>query len=113
MVASPLDGGGLPIPLGPVGGPARGLTTPSPPSVWKEQARASAGPIHGVRVVSTAATAAGTAWVVNGNGVVIYRRGGITAQVGTNTTDFIENWQGKGLLTRVCTQPLPLTTSMR
>lgn len=47
--------------------------------------------LHGVRVVSTPATAAGTAWVVNGAGVVIYRKGGITAEIGTNADDWITN----------------------
>lgn len=47
--------------------------------------------IHGVRVVSTPATAAGTAWVVNGAGVVISRKGGITAEIGTNADDFQTN----------------------
>jgi HK97 family phage major capsid protein len=47
--------------------------------------------LHGVRVVSTPATAAGTAWVVNGAGVVIYRKGGITAEIGTNGDDFQTN----------------------
>lgn len=53
----------------------------------------TAGPttIHGVRVVSTPATAAGTAWVVNGAGVVIYRRGGITAEIGTSSDGFVTN----------------------
>ncbi len=47
--------------------------------------------LHGVRVVSTSVTAAGTAWVINGNGVVIYRKGGITAEIGTNADDFQTN----------------------
>lgn len=47
--------------------------------------------IHGVRVLSTPATAASTAWVVNGAGVVIYRRGGITAEIGTSADDFMHN----------------------
>ena len=47
--------------------------------------------IHGVQVVSTPATAAGTAWVVNGAGVVIYRRGGITAEIGWNADDWGTN----------------------
>lgn len=53
----------------------------------------AAGPttIHGVRVVSTPATAAGTAWVVNGSGAVIYRKGGITAEIGTGSDGFVTN----------------------
>lgn len=47
--------------------------------------------IHGTRLVSTPATAAGTAWVVNGAGVVIYRRGGITAEIGWNADDWQTN----------------------
>ena len=52
-----------------------------------------AGPttIHGVPVVSSAATAAGTAWLVTGNGAVIYRRGGLQIETGTNGDDFINN----------------------
>jgi len=53
----------------------------------------TAGPptIHGVRVVSTPATAAGTAWVIGGPGVVIYRRGQITAEIGMNADDWTTN----------------------
>jgi HK97 family phage major capsid protein len=47
--------------------------------------------IHGVKVVSTPATPAGTAWVVNGAGVVVYRRGGITAEIGLTADDFQTN----------------------
>ena len=52
-----------------------------------------AGPttIHGVPVVSSAATAPGTAWLVTGNGAVIYRRGGLQVETGTNADDFIHN----------------------
>jgi hypothetical protein len=35
-----------------------------------------------VRVVSTPATPPGAAWVVSGNGVIIYRRGQLTAEIG-------------------------------
>jgi HK97 family phage major capsid protein len=53
----------------------------------------TAGPptIHGVKVVSTPATAAGTAWVVGGQGVIIYRRGQITAEIGMNADDWNTN----------------------
>ena len=53
----------------------------------------TAGPptIHGVQVISTPATAAGTAWVVGGQGVVIYRRGQITAEIGMNADDWNTN----------------------
>ena len=53
----------------------------------------TAGPptIHGVQVISTPATAAGTAWVVGGQGVVIYRRGQISAEIGMNADDFQTN----------------------
>lgn len=47
--------------------------------------------IHGVQVVSTPATGPGTAWVVNAAGVVIYRRGGITAEIGWNADDWQSN----------------------
>ena len=47
--------------------------------------------IHGVKVVSTPATPAGTAWVVGGPGVVIYRRGGITAEIGWTADDWSTN----------------------
>ena len=52
-----------------------------------------AGPptIHGVKVVSTPATAPGTAWVIGGQGVVIYRRGQITAEIGLTGDDFQSN----------------------
>lgn len=53
----------------------------------------TAGPptIHGVKVVSTPATPAGTAWVIGGPGVVIYRRGQITAEIGMNADDWNTN----------------------
>jgi HK97 family phage major capsid protein len=53
----------------------------------------TAGPttIHGVRLISTPATAAGTAWVVDAAGVVIYRRGPLTVEVGTNADDWAHN----------------------
>ncbi len=53
----------------------------------------TAGPatIHGVQVVSTPVTAPGTAWVVSGTGVVIYRRGQLTAEVGYNADDWNTN----------------------
>jgi HK97 family phage major capsid protein len=53
----------------------------------------TAGPptLHGVRVVATPATAAGTAWVVSGQGVIVYRRGPITAEIGMNSDDWNTN----------------------
>ena len=47
--------------------------------------------IHGVRVVSTPATQPGTAWVVGGPGVIVYRRGGITAEIGWTGDDWTTN----------------------
>ncbi len=47
--------------------------------------------IHGVPLVSSAVVAAGTAWLVTGSGVVIYRRGPITVDIGHNGTDWQEN----------------------
>jgi hypothetical protein len=53
----------------------------------------TAGPttIHGVQLISTPATPAGTAWVVSGTGVVIYRRGAISAEIGLNADDWQTN----------------------
>lgn len=53
----------------------------------------TAGPtaIHGVQVISTPATAPGTAWVVSGTGVVIYRRGQLTAEIGLDQDDWTTN----------------------
>jgi len=53
----------------------------------------TAGPtmIHGVQLISTPATPAGTAWVVSGTGVVIYRRGAVSAEIGTNMDDWQTN----------------------
>ncbi len=42
-------------------------------------------------LVSSAATAAGTAWLVSSPGVTIYRRGGISAEIGWDGTDFTSN----------------------
>jgi HK97 family phage major capsid protein len=47
--------------------------------------------VHGVNVVSTPATAAGTAWIVTGPGVIVYRRGGVMVNIGTNADDLIHN----------------------
>ena len=47
--------------------------------------------IHGVRLISSPATAAGTAWVVDGSGVQVYRRGGLSVEVGTNADDWAHN----------------------
>lgn len=53
----------------------------------------AAGPamLHGVRLISTAATAPDTAWVVNGAGVTIYRRGPVTFEVGHSDDDWQRN----------------------
>jgi len=52
-----------------------------------------AGPstVHGVQLVSSAATATGTGWVLTSPGVVVYRRGGISADIGWDGTDFASN----------------------
>ena len=47
--------------------------------------------IHGVQIISTPAVAAGTAWVVDPSGVIVYRRGGLTVEVGTNADDWTKN----------------------
>lgn len=53
----------------------------------------AAGPamLHGVPLISSAVTPAGTAWVVTGTGVTIYRRGPITVEIGTSDSDFMTN----------------------
>jgi len=47
--------------------------------------------IHGVRVISSPATPAGTAWVVDASSVLIYRRSNLTVEVGTNADDLVKN----------------------
>jgi HK97 family phage major capsid protein len=47
--------------------------------------------IHGVQVISTPATPPGTAWVASGTGVVIYRRGQISAEIGLDQDDWTTN----------------------
>lgn len=53
----------------------------------------TAGPptLHGLRLVSTTAVAAGTVWVVSGQAAVIYRRGPVTVEIGHDGTDFSTN----------------------
>ena len=53
----------------------------------------AAGPssIFGVPVISTPATSATIVWVVEASGVVIYRRGGLAVDIGTNADDFAHN----------------------
>ncbi len=53
----------------------------------------AAGPtsIFGTPVVSTPATSATVVWVVEATGVVIYRRGGLSVDIGTNADDFAHN----------------------
>lgn len=53
----------------------------------------AAGPtsIHGVPVISTPAVAPAVAWLVDSSGVVIYRRGGLVVEVGTNADDWNHN----------------------
>ena len=53
----------------------------------------TAGPttLHGVTVVSTPSVAAGIAWLIDPSGTVIYRRGGLTVEVGTNADDWTHN----------------------
>ena len=46
--------------------------------------------LHGVALVSTAATAA-TAWIVESSRVVIYRRRPMSVEVGTNANDWVHN----------------------
>ena len=47
--------------------------------------------IHGVPLISTAATAPGTAWVIEATGVTIFRRGPLSVEVGSNTDDWAKN----------------------
>jgi hypothetical protein len=42
-------------------------------------------------VIPTPATATGTAWVVEASGVVVYRRGPLTVEVGTSADDWTHN----------------------
>lgn len=52
---------------------------------------ASPATLHGVRLISTPATAPGVVWVVGGQGVVIYRRGPITVDISQGTDGFEHN----------------------
>ena len=47
--------------------------------------------IHGVPLISTAATAPGTTWVIEATGVTIFRRGPLSVEVGSNTDDWAKN----------------------
>jgi HK97 family phage major capsid protein len=47
--------------------------------------------IHGVPLISTPATAAATAWVIEASGVTIFRRGGLTVEIGTDAEDWSKN----------------------
>lgn len=47
--------------------------------------------LHGVPLISTPATAAATAWVIEASGVTIFRRGPLSVQVGTNADDLARN----------------------
>jgi HK97 family phage major capsid protein len=47
--------------------------------------------LHGVPLISTPATAAGTAWVIEASGVTIYRRGQLSVEIGTNADNWITN----------------------
>ena len=53
----------------------------------------AAGPssLHGVPLISTPATAAAMAWVIEASGVTIFRRGPLTVQVGHNADDLAHN----------------------
>lgn len=53
----------------------------------------TAGPpsLHGLRLVSTPAVAAGTVWVVSSQALVVYRRGPVTVETGLDGTDFSFN----------------------
>jgi HK97 family phage major capsid protein len=55
----------------------------------------AAGPssIFGVPVISTPATSATVVWVVEASGMVIYRRGGLAVDIGTNADGFQRNVQ--------------------
>lgn len=59
--------------------------------------------LHGVRLISTPATAAGVVWVVGGQGVVIYRRGPVTAEIGYNDTDWATNMRTMRVEQRMAT----------
>jgi len=68
--------------------------------------------IHGVKVIPTPATAAGTAWVVEASGVTVYRRSGLTVEVGTSGDDLVKNVKTAVAETRMATavtRPTSLT----
>lgn len=47
--------------------------------------------VHRVKLVSSGVVASGTAWLATSPGVVIYRRGGISAEISLDGTDWTEN----------------------
>jgi hypothetical protein len=47
--------------------------------------------LHGVRLISSPATVAGTAWMVSTSGITIYRRGPVSVEVGLDGTDWSHN----------------------
>lgn len=47
--------------------------------------------VHGVPLVSTASTAAGTAWVITGRAATMFRRGPVQIEVGLSGDDFERN----------------------
>lgn len=47
--------------------------------------------LHGVRLISSPATAADKVWVIEPSGVLIYRRNVLTVEVGTNADDWVHN----------------------
>jgi HK97 family phage major capsid protein len=49
--------------------------------------------IHGVRVIPTPATPAGTAWLADASGVIVYRRGSLSVEVGTTGDNYQRNLQ--------------------
>ncbi len=47
--------------------------------------------LHGVRLVSSPAVPAANVWLACSTGVTVYRRGGVSVEVGTNADDFTHN----------------------
>ena len=47
--------------------------------------------IHGVPLVPTPATPANTAWVLSARAATVFRRGGVTVELGTNADDWVRN----------------------
>ena len=67
--------------------------------------------LHGVQLVSTPATAAGTAWLASPTGVIVYRRGPVTVEVGTDGSDFTHDTRTARAEERVAvavTRPSPV-----